>query len=284
MPLPIDPPDLNPVIGPIKLVDREQLRFKSHGRSCMVPRYLAGIMSSIPSPPATFDFSKGESLKFPILGNDQYGDCYYAAAAHAAQTWTGNVGSEVSFDKNALCNRYLQISGGDNGLDDSTIFPEFKSGIVGPNGPHKILDELTVDPNDQQSMDLALWAFCGMIWTMALGRTWHSKAAPGMTWDASNKGPSIGGHATWLTGKNAVGYDVRTWGISPPIKLTRAGLLAADSELVVCFSMEMFNSAGIAPCGANYDQLATLWVQMGGKPLPPNPFPPSQPLDWLIQP
>lgn len=283
MPL-IDPPDVNPLIGPIKLVDREQLRFKSHGRKCAVPRYLAALDVQIPPAPATFDFSKGETLKFPIDGNDQYGDCYYAWACHAAQLWTGNAGPECSFDRAAIVKRYLQISGGDNGLSDDQIFPEFKKGIVGPNGPRKIIEELTVDPSDTQSVELAMWAFAGLAWTMSLGRTWHSNAGPGVVWDANNKGPSIGGHAVMLSGKNSVGYDVRTWGISPPVKVTHAGIMASDSELIACFSLDMFSPAGVGPCGANYDQLATLWVQMGGHKLPDNPFPPAPPLDWLIAP
>jgi len=281
----IDPPDVNPLIGPIKLVDREQLRFKLHGRRCSVPRYLAALMPEIPPAPAKYDFSKNESIKMPILGNDQYGCCYYAWAAHQVQLWTGNAKEQVNFDRNALVKRYLQLSPRDNGLSDSQIFPEFKRGIIGPNGPWKIFEELTIKPSDIQSLELAMWVFCGVGWTFSLGRDWHRNAGPGVVWTPNNMGSSIGGHAVGLSGK--VGeklYDVRTWGISPPVRVTHDAILASDSEIIVCFSLDMFSAEGVAPCGANYDQCAQLWVQMGGNQPPKNPFPPAPPLDWLISP
>lgn len=267
----------------ITLVDREQLRFRRHGRVCEIPRGLRGIMAGIPTPPTTYDFSKAEALKFPILGNNRYGDCYYACIAHHAQLFTGQWGEQCQFDEAALIQRYLHIAGGDRGLGDDQVIPEYKAGILGPNGPHKILDELTVKVNDIASIALAQWAFCGLWWTCSLGSGWENAAGPGVVWDTNNYGRSIGGHAMLLTGMNATDrFDVRTWGISPAVKVTHSGLQNADSELIVVFSMEMFNAAGRAPCGATYAQLSKLWVDMGGQQLPNDPFPPAEPLDWLI--
>ena len=270
-----------PGIGPIVLVDREQLRFKLHGRQLAIPYHLKKLMQEVPPPPAAFDLSKSEQIVFPILGNNKYGDCFYAAVAHIAQCWTGNAGTECQFDENQLTKRYLQIAGGDNGLDDGTIFPEFMAGIVGPNGPRKILQEFTIDPKDEATATLCMWAFCGLVWTCSLPGGWANNAKPGAIWDEHGGSP-VGGHAMILTGKNPKGYDLRTWGVSPPPILTQKGLLSADPELVVCISMDMFSPAGVAPCGANYDQISALLVTLGGKPLPPNPFPPAAPLDWLI--
>jgi hypothetical protein len=256
------------------LVNREQLRFKAHKRQFRIPMYAhAGMQRSL-VPPATFDW--GSKNDYPVFGNDQYGDCYYAAVCHAAQTFTGNASSECTFDVNTITQRYLQIAGGDNGLDDGTIMPEWKSGIVGPNGPRKILDEMTVDPNDDASTALAMWAFCGLIYTCSLLDSWLSNPQPGQTWDANGRPDPNAGHAILLTAKNSKGgYDLQTWGFKPPINLTPAGLKAADPELIVAFSLDMFDRNGYAPCGQSYDQLAALWVQCGGKALPPSPFPPT---------
>lgn len=279
-------PTSNPNIpgGQVVLVDREQLRFRSHGRVCQIPRGFRALLEQIPNQnPPTFDWSKGESLVFPILGNNRYGDCYLACILHHAQAFTGNAGTECTFDEAAVIRRYLQLSPGDNGLGDQDVIPEFKGGLLGPNGPHKILDTLLLKIGDPASIALALWAFCGAWWTCSLGSGWENAAGPGAQWTPNNYGRPIGGHAMLLTGINSPeNYDVRTWGIAPAVKVSRAGIQQSDSELVVCFSMEMFNAQGIAPCLANYDQLSTLWTQMGGMQLPPNPFPPSDPLDWLI--
>lgn len=265
-----------PGVGKVVLVNREQLRFKSHTRMAKAPA--GDALAATPTPPSTFDWAKGESLKFPILGNDRYGDCYYAAVGHASQTYTGNSGAECQFDVNLLTRRYLRIAGGDNGLDDQTIMPEWKRGIVGPDGPHKIVDEMTVSVDDEKAQQFASWAFGGLIWTCSLPSGWANNAKPGAVWDAG-QGRSVGGHAMFLTGKQPNGnWDVRTWGISPPVQLTPRGLRSADSELIVAFSMDQFKTNGrSAFTGLHYKQQAALWRTMGGKDLPPSPFPDPEP-------
>jgi hypothetical protein len=256
------------------LVPREQLRFRSHGRTFAIPHHLKGLLGAMPTPPAVFSYSKG--LQYPILGNDTRGDCFYTACAHAAQTWTGSAGAEVTFNPAAVVARYLQIAGGDNGLNDALMMPEWRGGIVGPRGPHKILDEMTVNPQDDASTALAMWAFCGLLYTASLLDAWYANPKPGDVWDAVGTPDPNAGHAIHLTGKEAAGtYELQTWGFSPCIHLTPAGLKVSDPELIVAFSLEMFNAAGIAPCGLSYDALAALWVQCGGHALPPSPFPPA---------
>ncbi len=255
----------------ICLVPRDQLRRRSNGKTFGMPWHLRGILGQLPTPPASFSWSRG--LTYPIFGNDQYGDCYYAAVAHASQTYTGNAGAECSFNLAALVARYKVLSGGDNGLGDMQIMPEWKAGIVGPNGPRKILAEMTVNPADDASTALAMWVFCGLILTVALPDTWVANPKPGDTWDKGTPDQN-NGHAIILTGKQGNGtYELQTWGFSPPINLTPAGLKSADPELIVAFSLDMFNAAGVAPCGLTYAQCATVWQMCGGGSLPPSPFP-----------
>lgn len=257
----------------ICLVDRDQLLFA--GKRQM--RYSAAFPGFVaqPTPPATFDWSKGRTIKFPILGNDRYGDCFYAAVAHGSQCFNGMNGRAVTYDLAALESRYLKLSGGDNGLDDGTIMPEWKTGIVGPNGPHKIVGDIQVDPSDDQAIALAMWAFSGLIWTAQLLNGWL-RTQPGDTW-TNNSPMGRGGHAMWLTGRNATGWQVETWGMDPPITVTSAGMRAARPELLACFSMEMFSDAGFAPCGLHYLDLAPLWKSIGGGDLPASPFPAPAP-------
>ena len=262
-----------PGIGNVVLVDREQLRFRRHGRCFWFADHLPAL-GAPPVPPGTFDWSNGEAIKFPMLGNDQYGDCYYAAVAHASQSFTGNSGAECSFDVNALTRRYLQIAGGDNGLDDGTIFPEWRAGIVGPNGPRKILDEMTVDPKNLASVELAMWAFGGLLFTCSLPASWANNANPGATWGPASGG-IVGGHAMHLSGRKNGSSDLRTWGISPPINLTDAGMASVDTELIVAFSVDQFKPDGTcAFTGMSWDQKRTLWTSCGGKDVGPSPFPP----------
>lgn len=254
----------------IVLVDREQMRLV--GKKQMTYNPLIRGFVRQPTPPATFDWSRNRTIQFPMLGNDQYGDCYYCAMCHGVQSWSGMAGRPVSFDASAVIRRYLKISGGDNGLDDRTIIPEWKHGIIGPSGPHKILDEVQVDVRDDIAVALAAWAFGGLIWTASLLSTWLS-ARPGMTWTNDGEPDPYAGHAMWISGKTSVGLQVETWGFDSPVTVTAAGVRAADSEFLACFSMEMFDAKGFAPCGLHYLDLVPLWQSMGGSSLPPSPFP-----------
>jgi len=291
-----------PGVGPVQLVDREQLRFKMHGRRFSLPRHLEALMASMPPAPPSFDGSKARAIQYPILGNDQEGDCYLVDALHCIQTWLGNVSVPPQFDTSAVLKLYHQLSGGDNGLGDDQIFPAWKKGIFG----HKILDEMTVKTSDVESVRFGLWKFFGGSYTASLLTGWLSNAGPGVVWDAGmGHADRNAGHAMHLSGfvakgaplpfkvKSLVGgtpspadyYFDETWGFGTPIMLTTAGVAASDPEITLQFSIEMFDPAtGLAPDGESYEQKAAWWVACGGNRLPVSPFPPAPapvpPVDW----
>ena len=259
----------------VTLVPREQLRFKGPKRFFKKPA--AHLIGASP-PPAMFDGSKGRAIKYPILGNDNYGDCYLADLLHCIQTWTGNVSTPAQFDLAAVVAYYLKLSGGDNGLGDSQVFPAWEAGIFG----HKILDYLLIDPTDSASIQFAMWKFYGASYTCSLLSGWLNATNPGDVWDAGmGTADPNAGHAMHWSGygiKVVNGlpcYQDETWAIDPAIQVTQAGVKASDPEVTVHFSLDMFNAQGIAPDGESYDTKAALWVAAGGKALPPSPFPPA---------
>lgn len=264
----------SPVVGPIRFVPRDLLRRKvRHGRQFCSPLYLRALAAQVPNPPLTFNWrvlGSGVKLPLPMYGNNIYGDCYYTAACHLTQLWTGNNGLEASFDVNAVVQRYITLSRGDNGLGDDQIIPEFEQGIVGPNGKYKIVDDMTINPADDASIKLAIWTFGGCFYTAALLNTWQQNMNPGAVWDANGIADQRAGHAMVLSGVKPSGnYDTQTWGFDPSIELTPAGLKTSDPEIVVCFSMLWFNSQGYAPNGLHYNDAAAIWLRCGGKPVPP---------------
>lgn len=260
------------------LVNRDQMRRTRHGRTFAIPFHLAAIAARIPTPPTVVDWTKGDTINFPMLGNDREGDCYYVAILKQVIAWLANNGTSVSFDTAAVLRRYEQISGGDNGLADQDVFPEFMAGILGPNGPHKILGSLTIRPTDRASIKLAMWLFGPLLYTASLPDQWLNNAGPGATWDRASPDPQ-NGHAMLLARVNSDGtYADETWGFNPPIRLTPAGLEGSDAEVITCFSLEWFNpQTGFAPNGLHYADLAPLWAQLGGSTLPPSPFPAPSP-------
>lgn len=267
----------------IRLQDRERMRLKDANAFVVPPEWKVavrkGAANAAPVAPAVFDLTRGNTIAFPTLGNDQVGDCYYTAILHGVQTWGGMRGKPVEFSTAAVIARYRKLSGGDNGLSDSDIYGnshngEWYGGVIGPNGPHKILDHLVVKATDPDAIALAQWLYGGTIYTAALCNEWVHAPKPGQIWDKGRSNPGYG-HAMYLNGRNAKGHwTLQTWGFNPPIELTQAGLESSDPEIVVQFSLEWFDpTTGRAPNGLHYVELADLWKGFGGRQLPPNPFP-----------
>lgn len=261
----------------IRLVPREQLRRRQTARRATIPRGWDGTFKGgLPSAPAECDWSKGQTISFPILGNDEYGDCYYTACCHAVENWCAIHNRPLDYAPKDVVARYLVISGGDNGLNDATMMGEWLSGIIGPHGPHAILAEMSIPSRDAQARALSLYLFGGLIYTASLLDTWIRDPQPGQTWTDDGRSDPNNGHAMWQTGYRSGGiWDTQTWGFNPPIRLTETGYQASDPTAIAAFSLDWFDPKGMAPNGYSYDQLAAWWVVMGGQTLPPNPFAPT---------
>ena len=157
---------------------------------------------------------------------------------------------------------------------------EWKAGIVGPDGPHRVISCLTVDIRDVTSLLLAVWAFGGALWTAALSRRWLDTATPGAVWDAET--PDVRyGHAMHISGYSPVAaehhrFAVETWGLAPPVQVTYRGLLSAQSEVIVAFSRDQFTRNGISAfTGRDWEFMRQLWQRCGGRDVGPSPFAPA---------
>lgn len=268
----------------VRLVPRDSLRRRRPCRTLCVPFHLKGVWaaSPLPAPPMVQDWTRGNTLSFPILGNDQYGDCYYAEMCHHSQTMTGNAGSEDTFNTADVVKAYLALSGGDNGLSTDMAMGEWKKGLVG--GPHRILDDMAVNPKDLAAMQLAINLFGGVAFTLGIPDPWLSNPKPGDIWDSGSgvQADDNNGHAVLLNGYGPKGFTLQTWGFNPPVTITPAGVAVCDPEATVVFSLDWFDATGRAPNGYSYDQLAQWWQQLGGNALPPftppAPVPPPGPV------
>lgn len=259
---------------PVRVVDPSQLQFKSVKKRFSVPANTTPLKDVVP-PPATFDWSKGGTISFPMLGNDRKGDCFLVAPLHQIQAWTGMNGITTTFDTNAVITRYTKLSRGDNGLSDEDVIPEWKAGMLGPNGPHKVLDVALVDPADWQSVKTACYYLGGVITTHSLRTTWMTGIKPGMIWDATGSINPKAGHAVQESGIATVNgkemLQVNTWGIQ--VYMTKEGLANSGAEVLAAVSVEWFNSKGFSPTGTHYNEVAKYWELCTGHKLPAGLFP-----------
>jgi hypothetical protein len=236
------------------------------------PQRRFSVPAGWPTPALPIDYAK--ALVFPMYGNDRLGDCMYAAAAHADNTFTGNVGTESTFDESVLERDYEKLSGGDNGLDEGTLIQGWKDGIAGVTAA-SILDALDIDTTDPATMRAAVYLFGGVLFMLDVPDPWCD-TANGDAWDVPATADQNNGHGTFINGVDAAGnYHLLTWGGYR--KLTPAGLKACDPSGFVVFSLRWFNAQGYAPNGLHYAQLAAMWTAAGGKSLPPSPFPAPTP-------
>lgn len=225
-----------------------------------------------PAPPAA-DWAK--NLAFPILGNDQYGDCMYAAAAHGDQTLSGNEGAEDNFSAEEVVKAYLRAAGGDNGMDEGMIVAEWERGLCGYSD-RAVFDVLDIDPNNAEVMKDAIYHFGVVQFMLAVPDKWINQFSTGAVWDAPATADERNGHGVLMNGYDGDGrYKTQTWGSY--VWITPAGVGVCDASAFVVASKRWFDPAGYAPNGHHYDELSQLWVQRGGKPWPTGVFPPPGP-------
>ncbi|HKW18571.1 MAG TPA: hypothetical protein VJO35_13775 [Terriglobales bacterium] len=124
-------------------------RAKHDSRTLQFGTYLTG---ELPAPPAAVDY--GAPVKqWPMMGNDNYGDCTCAAAGHMIEEWTANTGGAEILPDAAILRAYDHFSHGDpeagaNMLDVLNYWR--KTGI----GGDKIFSFAQLEPqNDLQLKD-----------------------------------------------------------------------------------------------------------------------------------
>lgn len=255
-------------------IPRDRMR-AGHPTSNRPTGILGAFSTPLPTVQLPVDWTKSNALSFPYDGNDQYGDCMYAAACHGDNTFTGNVGTESVFDEATLIKDYLALSGGDNGLDEGMILGEWKKGLAS-TPQASIFDSVDVDPTNANLMQAAIYLFGGVQFQLSVPARWINNFATGCVWDAPAIPDPMAGHGICFNGVDATGrYKLQTWGTWGWI--TPAGVADCDPSAFAVATLRWFNSQGYAPNGLHYTQLAPLWVQLGGNPWPTSPFPAPTP-------
>jgi hypothetical protein len=113
----------------------------------------AYLTSELPPPPVSKDYTKKVTPPWPMMGNDQYGDCTCAAAGHMIQEWTANTGHQEVLPDSAILNAYNHFSGGnpDAGANMLDVLKYWRTTGIGKD---KISAFVQLEPkNDIQVRD-----------------------------------------------------------------------------------------------------------------------------------
>lgn len=151
------------------------------------------------------------SSLYPVLGNDQWGNCTCAGAAHQITMQYGAIGQRViaaETDVNAL---YFKLGHNrDQGLPLSTVTNAWLSGIL---GGYKIFADMNVNPSNMKAVKQAIQYLGGAY--IGFGTTSHSVSQfqQGQPWD-DRYPPDGGGHCVILTDFDdyAQTFKALTWG------------------------------------------------------------------------
>jgi hypothetical protein len=266
---------------------------KAMSRKCMMRSFGApGVKFNPPPVTLPVDCTGGAKVSCPMDGNDTYGDCGEAMAAHADNIMTFGQGkkgwTQSTFPLQALVSQYLKVSGGDNGLDETEVVDQiWKVGIAG-NSKAVITDALDIDVTNVPLAQFAIANFWTIQMAWSVPDDFINGFAQGTVWSAPGIPDPNNGHYTPLAdimgpkdkahGQNVNGfYRLWTWGtrclVSP------AFVASVDPQCFIVFSARPFNPAtGLDSKGRHITTQAALWHACGGNPVPAsviNAFPPA---------
>lgn len=175
-------------------------------------------------------FGHGGTFKdWGMLGNDKYGDCVWAGAAHETMNYTnlaagGVVGQEVvKFTDEGVLSDYGACTGfnpatgeNDNGTEVRASYKyRQKTGIIDADGKrHKIGAYVSINPKNMQHLAEALWIFEGVGIGIEFPNTAMEQTNNSQPWEYETGAQIEGGHYINLIGKArpANQFTVITWG------------------------------------------------------------------------
>ncbi|WP_043265664.1 hypothetical protein [Streptomyces sp. CT34] len=172
----------------------------------------------LPVPPPTVYWEKNVST-WPMDGNDQYGDCTMAAAAHAIQSWNAQTSENLPVPtEQQVVQEYLHLSGGqDTGLVESKVLKTWKSGGLWGN---RVVAYAPVNVHDLTAIRQTISLFGAVYAGIQVPANAQQQFQDGKPWTLDPGWQDqriVGGHAIPLLGYDADYLYAITWGAVQPV-------------------------------------------------------------------
>lgn len=195
-----------------------------------------------------------------MLGNDSYGDCVFAGAAHETMLWNAMAGRTVSFTDKAVLSDYSAVTGFDPSkpdTDQGTDMEEAaayrrKTGVVDAAGVrHKVGAYLALEPGSVEHLYLAAYLFGAVGIGIEFPSSAMDQFDKGKVWSVVRGAQVEGGHYIPLIAKHGHLICV-TWAKEQPMT---AGFFGKYCDEAVAYCSEEMLTSGKSPEGFNMDQL-----------------------------
>lgn len=177
--------------------------------------------AKLPTPPAAFGHEGLIGAKaWQMLGNDQYGDCVWAGAAHETMMWNLEGGHGVTFSAASVLSDYSAVTGfnpddpnSDQGTDvgDAAAYRR-KTGLLDASGKrHKVAAYLSLKPGELTELYQAMYLFGAVGIGIEVPSSAMDQFNAGQPW-AYVRGAKIeGGHYIPLVARRD-NLECVTWG------------------------------------------------------------------------
>lgn len=177
--------------------------------------------AKLATPPKRYGHYKLVGKDWQMLGNDMYGDCVLAGAAHETVLWNKEAKKEAVFNTDVVLDAYSAVTGfdrSDPSTDNGTDMEEAakyrrKVGVNDQSGsPHKIGAYLALKPKSTTQLKQAVSNFSAV----GIGFFFPSSAMDQFNadkpWTYKGNSEILGGHYVPVVGYNKTYLYVVTWG------------------------------------------------------------------------
>lgn len=231
-------------------------------------------------PPGEIDYLRYLPDDIGMMGNNIYGDCFWAASYHARQVRTlFATGTMETEPDSIVLGAYSAATGfradqptSDQGTDPGEGFSwMLRCGLPTRSTPVQIIGAIELDPRQPQDSLEALDYCGGLLVGVSLPKSFVALDDPPDVWDwAAGDTDSGEGHEIYLGRADPSWQDIGivSWGKTHAYSLTPAFWSRAVTQCTAIIARDWVEVTGKTPFGMTLDQLAAEISAHSSGPIP----------------
>lgn len=205
-------------------------------------------LSRLPTPPSEYGHERMVAGPWGVLGNANYGCCFWSGSAHEHMVWNAAGHKKIAFDTKAVLSDYSAATGfqtSDPNSDQGTDMQQGASyrrkvGIADASGVrHKVAAYAAIAPRDLDLLNVAAYCFEAVGYGCMFPSSAMKQFDAGQPFSLVPNARIEGGHYMPIVGRRAGMFIFSTWGSLNPGD--DAWTEAENDENVCYFSPEMLN-------------------------------------------